>query len=372
MLPNYVLEALLSPIVSFYTKIEWLDWNESVIGDFTPYVIDGNITVDVSRNSRRNFTLRLENTSGLFIPGGSYVNMKVKVRLKRGVLSSQGIYWWNKGVYVLCDPESIHNKAEVEVNLNGYDKWALLDGTLGGILTETYIIPNGTLVSEAIKSLAQLAGETKFNFDPCAATTPYEITKDPGTTIADIITELALIPSYQIFYDIDGFLRFKPIVDANTKPILYDFSTTGEFKDFYIGGTYKPEWSKIKNYWKVIGYHDTTTGVIYSGVAEDNNPNSPTNTSPPPTGIGKKAEILEDSNLTSNDLCTQRAQYELQQNLKRINRSSHTLIPCPFLVEEDCIQLEDTKNGIQKGKYEIQSIYEPFNQEMQIETWMVV
>ncbi len=287
-------------------------------------------------------------------------------------MTPNGTYYWNKGIYLLQDPESVHEGAKAEVNLNLVDKWALYDGTLGGTLTETYQIAAGTNIATAIRAVAALQGETKFAFDACTATTPYQIVKEAGSTYADLMLELAGIPSYEIFYDIDGYLRFRAIVDPANKSMLYDFSVDGKYRPLYLSGSYKPEWSKIKNYWKVIGYQDSATGTIYSGIAQDSDPNSPTNTATPPAGIGIKASMLDDSNLTSNEQCEDRAEYEKTQNLKRIDRSSHKLIACPFLVEQDCVQFEDADSGIADAKYEIQSISEDFKGDMTVEAWRIV
>lgn len=361
-----ITTVLTSPIRQYLTKIEWLDWNENTVGDYTLDVLDGNISVDASRDVRRTFSMTVNNTTGLYIPNGARTNLGVKVRLKRGIKTATGEVWWNKGIFVLTDPEMIDRGAEQTVNLQGVDKWALLNGDLGGTLTDTTVIPNGTNVAEAIMAVARDGGETKFAFDICTVMTPYTITKEPGTTRADLMKELALIPSWELFYDIDGYLRFRPIIDPLQKQIVVDLSSTSIYHKNLVETTYRPEWSKIRNYWKVIGYSDSTTGITYDGTAQDNNPESPTNTATPPAGIGVKAEVLTDDNLTTDDLCEQRAAYELRQNLRRIDRYTHSIIPLPFLQEGDCIQLDE-------GKMEIQAFSEPLGLGlMQLECWKAV
>lgn len=372
-LPIHVETALLSPIKQYITRIEWLDWNENVTGDYTASVIDGSISVDNARDVRRNFSLTIDNASGLFIPYGSRANMGIKVRLQRGIKTSSSDYWWPKGIYVLTDPEAIHRGAEKIVNLNGVDKWALYNGDLGGTLTETTVIARGTNVGEAIKAVAQELGETKFAFDVCDVTTPYTVTKEPGETRADLMKELALIASWDLFYDLQGYLRFRPLLNPIQKQVVADLSSQGTYRRLYVDSQYSPEWSKIRNYWKVIGYSDSDTGIIYDGQAQNNNPLSPTNTAIPPVGIGIKADVLKDENLTTDSLCDQRAAYELRKNLTKIDRSSHSIIPLPFLNDGDCVQLEDEIAGIEHEKYEIQAINEPLRQGlMTLECWKSV
>lgn len=365
------LKSLLSPIRQFMTKIEWLDWEENFVADHTADVLDGSLTIDAAGQIRRNFSMTVSNSSGLYVPNGACTSMGVKVRIKRGLLMANGgSVWWNRGVFALSDPSSVHSGADKTVEISGLDKWALLDGSLGGTLTNTTVIPKGTNIAEAIRAVAEDAGETKFAFDVCTVVTPYTVTKEPGESRADLIEELALIPSWDIYYDADGYLRFTSLIDPLQKQVVADLSAQGEYRKCYVSSEYNPEWSRIKNYWKVIGYSDPDTGIIYDGVAQNNNLQSPTNTAVPPAGIGIKADVLTDDNLTTDSLCEQRAGYELRKNLTRIDRSRHEILPLPFLNEGDCLQLEDPVAGIVLDKYEIQSINEPFGLGlMQLECW---
>lgn len=365
--------AFTRPIRQYVTKIEWLDWQENVIGDYTAHAIGGSISIDSANDVRRTFALTMNNANGLYVPYGARTNMGVKVRIKRGIVSPNGTYWWNRGVFALSDPEAVHNGAEKTVSLQGADKWALLNGDLAGTLTETTVIPKNTNVADAIRAVAEDAGEFKFAFDVCAVTTPYTVTKEPGTTRAELIKELALIPSWDIYYDVEGYLRFRPLIDPLQKQVVANLSVGGAYRKCLIHSSYSPEWSKIKNYWKVIGYSDSATGITYDGSCQNNNPDSPTNTSPPPTGIGMKPGVLTDTNLTTDSLCEQRAAYELRKNLSKIDRTSFSVLPLPFLNEGDCIQCEDSAAGIDDAKYEIQSITEPLGFGlMEIGVWKCV
>lgn len=363
--------SLVFSIHQYITRIEWLDWNENYLADYTVDVIDGSLSIDASRDCRRNFSMTVNNSSSLYVPNGARTNMGIKIKVKRGIVTSTGNYWWNRGIFILSDPSANNTGTEKTVALNGVDKWALLDGSLAGTFTNTTTIARGTNVGEAIRAVVEdVIGETKFAFDTCTEVTPYTVSREPGDTAADLIKELADIPSWTLYYDMNGYLRFCPLLDPIQKQVVADLSVGGTYRNCYISSNYKPEWSKIKNYWRVVGYSDPDTGIIYDGFAQNNNPISPTNTYSPPNGIGIKANVLTDDNLTTDLLCEQRAGYELRKNLTKIDRSSHTILPLPFLNEGDCLQLEDTNTGIVDDKYEIQSINEPLGLGlMQIETW---
>ncbi|MFA7538762.1 MAG: hypothetical protein WCY96_07390, partial [Candidatus Cloacimonadaceae bacterium] len=156
-----LINALTSPIRQYLTKIEWLDWTENIVSDYTVDVLDGSLNISKSNDIRRSFSMTVNNSTGLYIPNGARTNMGVKVRIKRGIKTSSGDYWWNRGIFVLTDPEAIHKSAEKIVNINGSDKWALLNGNLAGTLTETTEITIGTNIADAIQAVAEDAGETR-------------------------------------------------------------------------------------------------------------------------------------------------------------------------------------------------------------------
>lgn len=357
--------SLLAPIRKVPVRIDWLDWDENVVGQYTGYALSGSITFDAGQDVRRSFTMTMENSSKLFIPNQSIVNQQAKVRIRRGVKTSGSTSYYSRGVYVLTDPSAVNRGSERTVTLNGLSKWALFDGTLGGKITETVTIPQGTNVAEAIKSILKLRNETKFNFDETDVVTPYEMTKEPGSTLAEFLKELALIPSWELFDAVDGYWRFRPMVDAAQKPIVADFSKSGTYRPLYISGSYDPKWSNIINKVKVVGYTDPDTGVTYSGTYE-----LPSTHHYSSTNIGERADIRQHPELTTNELCVTRAEYEVHQRLKEIDCSSHQLIFIPFLTELDCVEIETDEIS---GKHEIQRITENIaNSEQSIEAWKVV
>lgn len=380
-LPEDVITALLSSVRRCPVKIEWLDWDENVTGEYQAYAVAGSLTFDTGQDVRRSFTLTIENSSKLFIPNESLTNQGVKVRIKRGIMVNGIPYWWSRGVYVLTDPSAVNHGGEKLVTLNGLSKWALFDGTIGGRITETTTIAAGTNIGTAMQTLFGLRNETKFNFDATGEVTPYTMTKEPGATIAEFLKELALIPSWELFNNVDGYWRFRPMVDASQKQIVADFteeelaiytacfwfSVERTYRPCYCSGTYSPEWSRILNKIKVIGYTDPSTGVTYSGSYS-----LPSEHRYSADNIGERSDVLNFPELTSNDLCATRAGYEVKQRLKSIDRSSHELILLPFLTELDCVQLENTDAGIANAKYEIQSITEDLtNSNQTIEAWEV-
>ena len=63
-----------------YHKIEWLDWAENIIDDYTFDILDGSLSIDSSNDIRRS-SMAVNNSNGLYIPNSARTNMGVKIAL---------------------------------------------------------------------------------------------------------------------------------------------------------------------------------------------------------------------------------------------------------------------------------------------------
>jgi len=360
-------DALLYKVRHAVSKIEWLDWEENVIADYTSYENDGNITFEKSSDIKRTSSISLINNLSQFVPYGSIVNMKAKYRLWTGINVLGNEFLYQKGVFVLGDPEAINSSEGQSITINGSDKWALIDGKMGGVLADTYQIPAGTDIITAMKSLLQLYGETKFNLLQMGIMAPYTITKDAGGTVADLVKELALIMSYEVSYDQYGVFTGHPIIDALEKIVAWDYGVA--YRNLITDIRRNPGWSKIFNYVKVVGA--TESGKTYKGVARDDNIDSPTYVANPPLGIGQKAKNITANELYSDEQCVDRAKFELTQGLKADDRVTLKIVPNPSHEDDEVISLNDESTGA-IGNHEIQRISESLDgTDMTLEVWRV-
>jgi len=358
------INALKSNVRQSIIKIEWLDNNENVVGVVTPTLINGTLDLDMDSGIRRRCSLTMSNLDGSYIPipeGFLWVNSKF--RLWTGLVIDGVEYLFSRGIFLIGEPAVNSFITEKTVSLTGYDKWAMLDGTLGGKLESDYIIPLGTNIGDAVRAIFQQAGEIKTPIiSDITETTPYTITKTAGDTYADLLKDLANIVSWECFYDKDGYPRFQPPTDIEKDPSVWDFSSS---EVVYLGSAHRYDFTKIKNYVVVIG--DNINGSLVRAVAQDDNPTSPTRVSL----IGKRVLVIEDNLIYNNDLAQQRANYELQKAIAMYESVDLNCIPIDIIDEGSVVTITDSSAGLNQDRFIVQAVSFPlsFDGEMRLTVW---
>jgi hypothetical protein len=232
----------------------------------------------------------------------------------------------------------------------------LLDGSLGGELDSTFIIPVSSNVYTAIKSVLSLAGDNiEPNLDSSFSTetTPYTITKEVGDgTLGDILIELAEMLSANIFYDENGRLTFEPDFNDNIKSSEWDFSTT-QFN--YLGGSNSYKYSKLYNSILIIG--DNINGEVFDWTETNTNLLSPTSVN----SLGYiRTKIIKDEFIYSDALAELRAKFELKREIAVQLESDITCIPMYHLDVDKIITLTNPDLGLISERFLINSISIPF------------
>jgi len=341
-----------SNIKNFVYEIDWLNPNEEVIGNINIDVISGNANFDDENNNKRSASLTLANLDKQYLPFESTkMQINNKVRLKCGYKygNNQKILY-NKGIYLLGNPNVLSNPSQREISLQLLDKWVMLDGTISGKLKSKYIIPVNTRVDIAIKALIiDEAGESKYIIDECAEQLPYSVTKEAGNTIADLIIEICNIVSYDAFYNDEGVFIFRKKLDIDSLqslPVSWYYTTSG----IYLGSNREVDWNSVRNSIKVIGM-TKSDGTMCQGTAQDTNINSRFSI----PNIGERFELIEDENIYTSELATLRANYELQKRIIINERVAANIIPNLSHKVGDVINIIDENNGCNSNYY-LQSI----------------
>ena len=339
------------------------DMYEAVIETLTPDITDGDLQITAESSSRRNCNILLDNSTGIYTPatptlsnpsGSFWINTKYKVYT--GYIVNGLEYNISRGIFVSGEPTVGSDGANKTVNLQLYDKWALLDGTLGGTLDVEYVAYVGASITDIVKAVFLDAGELKEPIiEPTTETLAWNLVKAAGNTYADILNELASMLSWVVYYDNNGYPRFEPPTDLETEGSSWDFVTT---EINYLGSQHRYEYSKVKNYIVVIG-NNINAPTNIKAIAENDGTgkylNSPTQVSL----IGKKVSVITDQLISTGVLAQARADYELEIATSLVETVNMESVPIDILDVDQVITVTDSSNGLNTDRYLVKNISFP-------------
>lgn len=351
-------------------RLSMLYPDESFREDISDYLIEGSGTLNINyqQGQRRSLSFTLDNTTGKFTPNGLQGTLWLdsKFKLELGMEFDNGdIVWKSAGIFVVGQPNATRQQATKTVDVQCYDKFALLDGTLGGVLDSTYQVDEGKFVYQVMQeTLLQDNGngypidgkEIVFDSSLRDSKTQYTLSKSPNDSLGSILTDLADMISCDIYYGVEGNLvvrsGIKDISQVN-KPTLWTYSDK-ELE--YISNTTTYDFAKVKNKVTVVG-SNVNGEQVFSQTAINTNPQSPTRVSV----IGVKQFYLEDSNISSDPLALQRAEWELN----RLSILQQTIqVASSFMIHLDvnnCIAINDDFFDYSDNRFIIQSLGVPLS-----------
>lgn len=287
-----------------------------------------------------------------------------------GIYEIDDIEFVPQGVFILKEMSASSSyTGEKTAKLAGYDKWKLLDGDPIGKFTTVTTINAGVNIADAIKTIAQDAGITKFLFDDCTVTTPYDLSYQLGDSRGKAIKELADLAVYSVYFDVNGFLRFNPQPDVENSPSVWTYDKSDY--TLYASSEKRLDDTELFNKVLVIGGSSQTATV--SAVSQDNDSTSPTGI----PNIGERLFIYNNGSpdplITDTTLAQARADYELKNRLRIAERQPIQTLPNYLHEVEDVITLVD-ENTNTNDKYELVSFnlsLKPTGGLMSAEVWKV-
>ena len=357
-------------------RLSILYQDESIREDISDYIVDdsGRLEVEYAQGQRRSLNFTLNNIDGQFTPlnMNSKIWVNTKFKLELGMEFENGDIVWNSaGIFVVGNPNAIRRDGETTISIQCYDKFALLDGTLGGTLEATYEVPADTKIYNVlVDTLNQDNGNNYpidikpvlFDDTLIDEKTVYTLSKSANESLGDIFIELAEMISCDIYYNEEGNLvvqsGIKDISQVN-KPTLWTFSDA-EFA--YLSSSIDYDFTKIKNRVIVVGSNVNSDNGTYVAVAENTNPRSSNRIEV----IGTRNYYLEDSNIYSEYLAQSRADYELN----KLSILQQTIeIESTFMIHLDvnnCVSLEDDFFEYYDSRFIIQSLTVPLSTDSQL------
>lgn len=339
------------------------------------FVQSGSLSVSLNNGQRRKATITLSNLDGAFEYNVNKIWFGQQVRLLMGVLLPDDTeFYLPQGVFYIKDPQSTFKPNEKSVTFPLFDKWAYLDGTLSGKITEAYQVKVPELGTgylntyTAISSILKLSKYTHqkttnplemidsvtpvltnyyvynrytiFYDDSVTNTTqatsipytacPYDITENAGGNYGHLLLQLNDTFVGLIGYDQTGALRVdasQDYINDTDNPILWNFTPNNST---FLGVTETSKNSEVYNQVVVVG--EGKSGNEVWGSASNYDPLSDTNVNL----IGLKPYYERKAEYWNSTQCADLAEYLLKR--KTVLQKSIT-IECSqmFHLYENCL-----------------------------------
>lgn len=352
MIDDTYKQALLSPTRHQIYKIEWMDKNENVLNEITTDTLEGSISIEKQNGARRSCNLTLDNSSGLYVPDkDGLIYLDKKFKLSSGLLiDGEEVFPPEcvQGVFNLGNPVVKSSPESEMISIEGYDNFALLNGTINGALDTLYIINVGETIPSIIRTICTSSGLIQA---PLVYTVTenlaYTLSKEPGATYEDMLVEIAETISYQVYFDVGGRLNFRPVPDEMYIAPRWTFDKA---TDPFLSYDHNYDYLNVKN--NILVYGENINGTQYIGVAQDTSVLSPTSIS----RIGNRTKVISDTMIGTQQQADDRAAFELKSGITAYEYIELSCLNIDFLNEGDVILLNDEANGIYSERYIINQI----------------
>lgn len=361
--------------------------------DTRAFLQDGTLNVSLQNGQRRKASVTLANIDDAFAYSVNKIWFGQQVRLSMGIELPDGSdFYLPQGVFYIENPQAAISPTQRTISYNLVDKWAYLDGTLFGKISNTYKIPTSTegQNTNIFNAMGDLLRLSKYDF-PNTATditrqidyvtpvfttyyngrsydlygggtalmtdVPYDVVVQAGGTFADILLELNQMLAGWIGYDQTGALRVdssqNDIVDVD-KPILWHFEPKdGNLLDISETANNGSVYNQV-----IIAGEGMEDYEIY-GIASNYDPKSNTNINL----IGKRPFYEAKPSYWNAQQCVDLAEFYLKRKTVLEKSITVTSTQLFHLLENRLISIKRTdKSGSPTEKHVIQSYSLPIGE----------
>ena len=368
---SYLTDVLKRPTIKPRFRLFVLNPDETInyeIPEEDIIINSGNFTENYQNGQRKSVNINLINVDGKYTPSINTIWVHDRFRFDIGLEFDSQVYWFPRGIYILGNPSADHQDSDKQVSLTLVDKFAVLEGK-AGTLEATYEIPVDSDIEQAIMGILTLDNGSGYPIDlkPIiydrvfkGLKMPYTLSKDAGSTLGEMLLEIGTILNAEVYYNSQGNLCFININETTLdvqKASLWDYSD--EDRD-YSNATANYDFENAVNEVHVVG--DNINNEIFSAMAKNENPVSPLCIQ----RIGRRIEYINDSNIYSNDLAQQRANYELRKFGILKTTMNIQVSFNPLLFVNNLVTITDKYYNLARERFLIQSISYTIGNESQM------
>ena len=325
------------------------------------FLVDGQLTDNDQDGTRRSATITLSNLDGAYDIQPDKIWVGQQVQISAGIRLQDGTdYLWPQGVFYITNPEVTEQPAAHTIALTLMDKWAGLDGTVGGTLDGIYQINPGDNLFTAVTELLKLdrgngrllddlppildssyltknttvTDSSGNNSSVSVLSAPYTLRTEAENSYADVLLGINTMLVSTCGYDTMGYLCFRSANtdkdDTSSRPIAWEFTLTE--REFY-GATTTYNINEMCNDVRIIGA--VSNGVQVSGRATNRNPASDCCVA----RVGYNTFTETQSKYYTCEQCNELAKYYLRRKTMVQKQVSFTSTPLYHLHEGDLVTI---------------------------------
>ena len=333
--PQFLQDLIFGPVVTRRRRVDIFSPQtetrvEAVWMADAP-LIDGNVSVDMSRPERRMLDLVLDNEERALDhhPNGFWYDKIIKIY--HGVETPTAIWETQIGEFMIDDIREAHFPHHVMVKGRDYAKKLMADKFPAAV---SY--PAGRPIAQIVRSIANAGGVFKLNLDDDDEVLGIATSFERNTTRWEAIQKLADAHSLEVFFDRFGYLVLRPYRDPMVAPVVFTFMTGAQ--------------GNLANYEKAsndkeLYNHVTVTGAATGnripvfGEAENTNPASATSVQ----RIGRRTLPVEDPLVVTVEQANRRAAQLLRVASLQSYEINLGAILAPWLDVGDAVEFIDPR-----------------------------
>lgn len=359
--PDLLKRIFSSPIVIPIFKLYLLNDDESIKMDVSEDFISGSYQQTYQTGQRSSLSIELMNKDNKWTPKPvvGLIWIGSKFRLDIGVLCESTAYWKRCGIFLVQDPTLSVQTDKNTVSISMCDKFVLFDGGVFGKSTLKTIIPVGTHMESAFYTMLTTDRGNGIPYDNKKIIFPnkhkmtkifYDIEQGYNENIGDIFTELGESISCEVYYNNYGNMVVQSGIDdyvLGSHPCIYRFTEgTREVIDVQL----KENWSKMRN--SIVVKGAIVNGKQFEASAKIVHPSSPYS-----IGIcGEHPEVIIDEKIYSDELCSDRALYEIINRTRGVKTLDLSCTFLPFFDVNQSVVVDMPNLGVPYGEYIIDTI----------------
>lgn len=277
-------DVIKQPYQTRYIKMNILDFQYRIVDEISGNLVDCSFNIDASSDLRRSCNvsvvvhgkdarkLRVDKSSEIFLD--KYIQLYIGIENFR----TGKIQWYNQGIYIIDRPTWDYDAQNNMLKFDGMDLMGKLTGSRNGQLEGIpTVIKAGENVRLAMISALSLGGFNRYicyecmNVDGTIQPVPNDITIAQGSTVYDLLAALRdILPSYQIYFDVNGVFHYEPIPSGKNEQVMIDDTLLDKI---LISETINTDFTTVKNYIEVWGrshdveYYSSTFGLSGSNIS---------------------------------------------------------------------------------------------------------